>query len=235
MPPIAILAGGLATRLLPETGTVPKALLEVAGRPFIHHQLKLLKRKGFTQAVICAGHLGEQIRESVQKVNGMGLKIIYSFDGESLLGTGGALLKAAPLLGDVFMVTYGDTYLDTDYGAVLQAFREQNQPGLITVLKNENRWGKSNVLFAGGRIIKYDKRDPTADMKHIDYGLAVLKSRALAGIPAGEFYDLSDLYARLADRGSLAGYEVKQRFYEIGSREGLRETRQYFEKLEGVL
>lgn len=232
MPPIAILAGGLATRLHPDTRTIPKTLLEVAGRPFIHHQLALLKRKGITNVVICAGYLGEQTREFLKDGSGLGLKINYSFDGEPLLGTGGALRKAVPLLGDLFWVTYGDTYLDTDYGAILDYFHAHNRPGLMVVFKNENRWDKSNVLYSGGQILNYEKKNPTPDMKHIDYGLAILRSEALVEIPAGEAFDLADLYGCLLNRGQMLGYEVRQRFYEIGSREGLQETRKYLEGLE---
>lgn len=232
MPTIAILAGGLGTRLYPETRVVPKALLEVAGRPFIYHQLVLLKNKGISEVVICAGHLGERIQEFLKDGSGLGLKINYSFDGEPLLGTGGALRKAASLLGEVFWVTYGDAYLDTDYKAILDYFHAQNRLGLMTVFKNENRWDKSNILYSAGEIIKYDKKSPTPDMKHIDYGLVVLKSEALAEIPAGEAFDLADLYKRLICRGELLGYEVRQRFYEIGSPEGLQETRKYLKRLK---
>lgn len=233
MPPIAVLAGGLATRLYPDTRTVPKALLEVAGKPFIHHQVALLKRKGFSEVVICTGYLGEQIREFLKDGSRLGLKIKYSFDGEPLLGTGGALRKAAHLLGDVFWVTYGDAYLDTDYTAILNYFHTHNSPGLMTVYKNENRWDKSNILYSGDQILKYDKNYPTPDMKHIDYGLAILKSEALAEIPTGKAFDLAGLYESLISRSQMLGYEVKQRFYEIGSREGLQETRKYLEGLEG--
>jgi NDP-sugar pyrophosphorylase family protein len=229
MPPIAILAGGLATRLYPDTRITPKALLEVAGSPFIHHQLALLKRKGITEVVICAGYLGEQIREFLKDGAGLGLKINYSFDGERLLGTGGALRKAAPLLGDIFWVTYGDAYLDTDYAAILDYFNAHNRLGLMTVFKNENRWDKSNILYSGGLILNYNKKSPIPDMKHIDYGLAIMRIEALAEFPPGEAFDLADLYVSLMNRGELLGCEVRQRFYEMGSREGLQETRKHLE------
>jgi len=229
MPPAAILAGGLATRLRPVTGTVPKAMVEVAGKPFIHHQLDLLKRKGIRRAVVCAGHLGEQIQAYVKNGSSLGLTVSYSFDGASLLGTGGALRKAAPLLGDVFWVTYGDAYLDADYAAVLEFFRGRSSPGLMTVYHNENQWDQSNILYAGGQILNYDKKRPTPDMKHIDYGLSLLSREVLDGIPAGKAFDLADLYAALVKSGQMLGYEVDRRFYEIGSPEGLRETRAYLE------
>lgn len=231
MPPAAILAGGLATRLRPVTGTVPKAMVEVAGKPFIHHQLDLLKRKGIRRAVICAGHLGEQIRAYVKNGGSLGLTVDYSFDGATLLGTGGALRKAAPLLGDVFWVTYGDTYLDTDYAAILEFFRDRSSPGLMTVYRNHNRWDQSNILFAGGKIINYDKKRPAPDMRHIDYGLSLLSREILDQIPAGKTFDLADLYADLVKGGQMLGYEVDRRFYEIGSPAGLRETRAYLESL----
>ncbi len=232
MPPIAILAGGLATRLHPETRNVPKALLEVAGQPFIFHQLALLKNKGILEVVICAGYLGEQIREFLKDGRTLGLKVNYSFDGEPLLGTGGALRKAAPLLGEVFWVIYGDSYLDTDYNAILNYFYAQNRLGLMTVCKNENRWDKSNVLYCGGQILEYNKKNPTPDMKHIDYGLTILRGQALSEIPPGEVFDLAGLHESLICRGEMLGYEVRQRFYEIGSPAGLQETRKYLEGLE---
>lgn len=230
MPPMVILAGGLATRLYPDTRTIPKALLEIAGKPFIHHQLSLLKRKGITKILICAGYLGEQISGYLKDGSGLGLKINYSFDGETLLGTGGALRKAAPLLGDIFWVTYGDTYLDTDYNTILDTFHSYNKPGLMVVFKNKNRWDKSNILYSEGQILQYEKKNPSPDMKHIDYGLAVLRKEALEEISVGETFDLSLLYERLINRGEMLGYEVFQRFYEIGSREGLQETREYLKR-----
>lgn len=227
MIPVAILAGGVATRLRPLTDTVPKSLIPIAGEPFIAHQLKLLRREGVERVVLCVGHLGEQIREFVGDGNRFGLKVDFSFDGDKLLGTGGALQRALPFLGDAFFVLYGDSYLDIAYAPVLVAFRRSGAPGLMTVFRNEGRWDKSNVLFDGARIVRYDKSTPTPDMRYIDYGLSILTPEVLAERPADSAFDLAEVYAALASAGRLAGCEVTHRFYEIGTPARLTETDAY--------
>jgi NDP-sugar pyrophosphorylase family protein len=224
MYPIAILAGGLATRLGSLTEKVPKSLLDVAGRPFIAHQLDLLRAAGLERAVVCVGHLGEAVERTVRNLAMPGLDVRFSYDGPALLGTAGALKKAAPLLGEAFFVMYGDSYLMCDYRAVGQAFAAAGKMGLMTVLANDDRWDRSNVEFSGGRIVAYDKKRRTPAMRHVDYGLGVLSDAALELVPAGAPHDLAALYAALLARGELAAYEVRERFYEIGSAEGLRET-----------
>lgn len=228
--PIALLAGGLATRLRPLTETIPKALVEVAGRPFIAHQMELLARAGASRVVVCAGYLGEMIEEFVGTGAAYGLEVSYSWDGDRLLGTGGALKRALPLLGDEFMVLYGDSWLDIDYGAVQRAFRDSGQPSLMTVFRNEGQWDSSNVQFEDGRICRYDKVERTPSMRHIDYGLGILKARILYSWPDSEPFDLAAVYGRLVAEGKLAGYEVFTRFYEIGSPAGLAELNQLLKK-----
>jgi NDP-sugar pyrophosphorylase family protein len=221
--PVAILAGGLATRMRPITERIPKALIEVAGRPFIEHQLMLLRREGIERVVLCVGFLGEMIEASVGDGGRFGLKISYSFDGERLLGTGGALRHALTMLGEAFFVLYGDSYLDIAYAPVQAAFRKSRKPALMTVFRNEGRWDASNVLFDGERVVRYDKRHPSAEMKFIDYGLGVLSGDVLR-TTSDEAFELSDLYAALAREGRLAGYEATTRFYEIGTPSGLAEA-----------
>lgn len=225
MPPVAILAGGLATRLYPLTKTIPKALIDIAGQPFIFRQLRLLKREGISNVVICAGYLGEQIKEMVQDGSSLGLRVEYSFDGDRLLGTGGALRKALPLLDDKFWVLYGDSYLDTQYDPILKYFLSDTRLGLMTVYENQGKWDTSNVVFREGKILKYDKKNLTPDMHYIDYGLSLFRKEALSAIPEGEFFDLPCIYSKLISSGELLGYEVKERFYEIGKPEGLEELR----------
>ncbi len=228
IPPAAILAGGLATRLYPATREMPKSLIEVAGKPFIDYQLDLLKRNGIAEVVICAGYLGEQIREHLGDGGRFGLAVRYSFDGEKLLGTGGALHKALPLLGELFWVIYGDSYLETDYGAIMAYFNSHDKPGLMTVFKNQNRWDRSNVCFENDRILKYEKGCSNTAMQHIDYGLSILRKDAFAGFaPDLLKWDLSGLFQQLLKRDELLGFEVKERFYEIGSPAGLAETGAY--------
>jgi NDP-sugar pyrophosphorylase family protein len=225
--PVALLAGGLATRLRPVTATVPKALVEVAGRPFIDHQLALLRRNGVRRVVLCLGHLGEQVEAHLGDGQAHGLELAYSHDGPRLLGTGGALRRAAPLLGDVFWVTYGDSYMDIDYAAVLAHFAGADALGLMTVLRNDDRWDRSNVVFRDGRLVRYDKRAASPEMNYIDYGVALLRREALERIPPDRPCDLADLYGALVAEGRMLGYEVARRFYEIGTPAGLEETRAY--------
>jgi len=223
--PVAILAGGRATRLRPLTESIPKAMVEVAGRPFIDHQLALLRRRGLRRAVLCLGYRGEQVAAHLGDGTAHGMEVAYSYDGDALLGTGGALRRARPRLGELFFVTYGDAYLDIDYAAMLEALGERPELGLMAVLRNEGRWDRSNVLFENGRLLRYDKDAPTADMRHIDYGVALLRGPALDRVPAGRPSDLATLYRDLVADGLMAGHEVERRFYEIGSAAGLEEAR----------
>jgi len=219
MLPAAILAGGLGTRLYPLTERMPKALVEINGEPFLAHQLRLLRARGIERVVLCIGQHGDRIREYAGDGARFGLDIDYSPDGRTLLGTAGAVRQALPLLGDAFFVVYGDSYLPCSYGDVAQTFHTDGQPGLMTVYRNEGRWDASNVEFAEGRIFAYDKKNRTPRMQHIDYGLGVFSRAAFDG----QQPDLADVYRDLLRRGALAAFEVRERFYEIGSFEGIAE------------
>jgi NDP-sugar pyrophosphorylase family protein len=223
--PVAILAGGLATRMRPMTEKIPKSLLDIDGRPFIDHQLEMLRRRGADRVVLCVGFLGEMLQEHVGDGGRFGLRVTYSYDGDRLLGSGGAVRKALPLLGDAFFVMYGDSYLTGDFAAVQRTFLDSGKLGLMTVFRNEGQWDTSNIEFAGGRIVRYDKKNLTPEMRYIDYGLGMLESRAFDVMAHEEAFDLSTLYARLLERDELAAHEVPERFYEIGSFAGLEETR----------
>jgi NDP-sugar pyrophosphorylase family protein len=232
--PVALLAGGLATRLRPITETIPKALVDIDGKPFIDHQLALLRRNGIRRVVMCLGYRGEMVRDHCgDGARYGGMRLDYSFDGDTLLGTGGALRRAAQLLGnEAFWVMYGDSYMDIDYPAVLRAFAAARAAdpavgGLMTVLRNGNRWDQSNVVFRDGALLRYDKRNPSPDMDFIDYGVGLLTGATLAEIPAGRPSDLADLYSRMVAERRMVGYEVTQRFYEIGTPAALDEARQY--------
>jgi N-acetyl-alpha-D-muramate 1-phosphate uridylyltransferase len=227
MLPVAILAGGRATRLRPLTDCVPKSLLEVAGRPFIFHQLDLLRQQGIERVVLCVAHLGEQIRAAVNAAATPGLTVSYCFDGSEQLGTGGALKHALPQLGEEFFVLHGDSYLRCSLPEVQAAYRAARRPALMTVLRNDNRWDRSNVLFRDGRLLAYDKRAPRSDMSHIDFGLSVLSSAVFTRYAQQSIIDLADVFRDLAQRGELSALEVSQRFYEIGSPQGLRETEEF--------
>jgi NDP-sugar pyrophosphorylase family protein len=221
--PVAILAGGLATRLHPITEKVPKLLVEVAGEPFFSHQLRLLKSAGLNKIVLCVGYLGEKIVEAYGDGKQWGLEIDYSYDGEKLLGTGGALIRALPRLGDSFYVLYGDSYLPINYHAVGDFFLGSGRQGLMTVYQNEGLYDSSNVQFDGGEIVAYDKKIKSAAMRHIDYGLGVFHASAFDGLPRDAVVDLAEVQKALLERRQLTGFEIHQRFYEIGSHEGLAE------------
>ena len=228
--PVAILAGGVATRLRPITETIPKALIDINGEPFVAHQLRLLHTQGVERVVLCLGYLGDKIVDVVGDGCAFEIRVTYSFDGPKLLGTAGAIKKALPQLGQAFFVLYGDSYLECNYQEIQAAFEASGKLALMTVYRNEGRWDTSNVEFAGGEILVYDKRRRTPQMRHIDYGLGVFRSIALATAPEGEPYDLATLYQRLLARRELAAFEVSRRFYEVGSPEQLEETRRYLEK-----
>jgi len=230
--PVAILAGGLATRLRPITEKIPKALIEVAGRPFICRQLDYLRGQGITRVVLCTGYLGEQIEAVVGDGHAFGLDVCYSPDGPTLLGTGGTLKRALQLLGERFFVLYGDSFLPCDFREVQQAFVSNGRPALMTVLHNGDRWDKSNVLFRDGQILEYNKHSPRPEMEYIDYGLGILSADVLGGYPAGQPFDLAAVYHQLSLTGKLSGHEIHERFYEIGSHEGLKEAEIYFSKKE---
>ena len=221
--PVAILAGGLATRLRPITEKIPKALVTVAGEPFIAHQLRLLHSAGLRHVVVCAGYLGEMIEKEFGDGACFDMRVTYSFDGPRLLGTGGALKKALPLLGEYFFVLYGDSYLPIDYRSAARAFLASGKSALMTVYKNEDRWDRSNVWFDRNEILRYDKNEHLPEVQYIDYGLGVLRTEVLANWPENQRFDLAGVYQSLIAKNDLAGFEVTQRFYQIGSREGLAE------------
>jgi NDP-sugar pyrophosphorylase family protein len=225
--PVALLAGGLATRLRPITEKIPKALVDVSGRPFIDHQLELLRDNGIRRVVLCVGYLGEMLRDHLGDGSRFGMELTYAFDGPRLLGTGGAVRRALPMLGETFWVMYADSYMDIDYRAVLASFAASGAQALMTVLRNDNQWDRSNAVFRDGKLLRYDKRQQTPDMSYVDYGVAILRREAAERLPADEVSDLADLYRDMVAGGRMVGYEVTRRFYEIGSPQGLRETQEY--------
>ena len=226
--PVAILAGGLATRLRPLTETVPKALVEVAGEPFAFHQLRLLARNGFTEAMFLTGYRGEQIAAAVGDGHRFGLSVRYVPDGPTLLGTGGAIARAQAQLGERFAVIYGDSWLDFDYQAAIAAFARDGRPALMTVFRNEGSWDTSNVEFRNGEILTYSKRMRTPEMRHIDYGFSLFHADVFRDLPTHQPTDLATVFEALAGRGQLAAFEVHQRFYEVGSFAGLAGLEAHF-------
>jgi N-acetyl-alpha-D-muramate 1-phosphate uridylyltransferase len=224
--PVAILAGGLATRLGDVTKTIPKALLDIAGKPFIEYQLDLLRDAGVTKVVMCIAHLADQIEAVLGDGSAYGLEVAYSHD--KLLGTGGALRKALPLLGEEFLVMYGDSYLLCDYAGIAAEWQASKKLGLMTVYKNDGHYDSSNVEMSGGRVVRYDKSN-LPGLTHIDWGLGAFRAEAFAGYPDGKL-DLVRVYQDLLAKDQLFGYEVSERFYEIGSHAGLEELRHLLSK-----
>ncbi|HLG99230.1 MAG TPA: sugar phosphate nucleotidyltransferase [Bryobacteraceae bacterium] len=224
-----ILAGGLATRMRPLTESCPKTLLPVCGRPFAHHQLHWLAAQGITEVVYSIGHHGGMIRRYWEQTPCPIPCVRYVDEGERLRGTGGALRLAseAGALNESFFVLYGDSFLPVAFGPVWNAFRSSGMPALMTVLRNEGRWDHSNAIYQDGRVLLYDKRGHLA-MHYIDYGLSALRREVLEGIQ-DEVFDLATLFHQLSLRDQLAGFEVDQRFYEIGSPEGLRDFENYLQ------
>jgi len=228
---MALLAGGLATRMRPLTDAVPKSLLSIDGEPFLGHQLRLLAGQGVRDIVLCCGHLGEQIEDFAGDGSRFGCRVRYSYDGDSLLGTGGALRRALPLLGENFFVMYGDSYLLADPARAWKAFLASGEPALMAVIRNDGKWDKSNVEMQDGRILRYEKRDSAQGMRYIDYGLSLMRASVLKAWPEGRAFDLAAVLGDLAAAGKLAAHEVHVRFYEIGSLAGLRATEQMLRAL----
>jgi NDP-sugar pyrophosphorylase family protein len=235
MEQVVVLSGGLATRMRPMTETIPKALIEIAGKPFVYHQLKLLKAKGVSRVVMCLGYLGHMIEDYVGDGARFGLSVKYSYDGKTPLGTGGALKKAEKLLDSVFFVLYGDSYLDIDYAAVECAYRTGGQPAMMTIYRNDGMWDTSNVIYEHGRLVYYSKQKRTPDMRYIDYGLGVLTLEVFADYKGKSEFDLADVYENLCEQEKLAGFEVHKRFYEIGSPNGLCDLEQYLREKEASI
>ena len=224
---MVILAGGLGTRLRPLTYELPKVLVPVDGKPFLHHQIELLKEHGVRDIVLCVGHLADQIKAYFGQGDRLGVRIRYSEERGMLLGTAGALKNAEPLLEDDFFLLYGDSYLLVDYCEVMRYFRNgAGGLGLMVVYHNADRYERSNVIVRDGRVAVYDKEGRTPGMEHINYGLSVLRKQALGLVPAGRPFSQEELYRLLIERGELLAWETNYRFYEIGSERGLAEFRE---------
>jgi NDP-sugar pyrophosphorylase family protein len=223
-----ILAGGLATRLLPLSEQVPKSMIPVAGRPFIAWQLERLAASGLARVVLCIGHLGQQIRDYVGDGARFLVHVTYSEDGSTPLGTGGALRRALPWLEPRFVVTYGDSYLPFDYESLLLDLAGHPlAAGTLAVYENRGRWERSNVEVAGDRVVRYAKGVDDPRLDHIDYGAMALTKATLAALPEGTAFGLDQLQQELASRGRLRALRARERFYEIGSAAGLAELEAY--------
>ena len=229
-----ILAGGLGTRMRPLTDTCPKTLLPVRGRPFAHHQLHWLAAQGVSEVVYCIGHRGDLIRRYWAMEPCPVRSIRWVDEGEQLRGTGGALRLAFEqgVLQESFLAIYGDSFLPVRFAPIWQAFEFSGQPALMTVLRNEGRWDSSNAIYQNGRVVLYDK-NPAPGMSYIDYGLLAFRRQIFADATA-QVFDLAALLRQLSLDGQLAGFEVTERFYEVGSAAGLLELDRYLADREPI-
>lgn len=224
---VVLLSGGMATRMRPITETIPKAMIEIKGKPFIDYQLKLLSSKGINKVVICVGYLSHAIEAYVGNGSQYGMQVDYSYDGETLLGTGGAVKKALNLLNDPFFVLYGDSYLPINFKEIQDYYLHQDKPALMTVYKNSNAFDTSNVIFRNENLLHYSKKTKLIGMDYIDYGLGILRKELFSKYPDNHAFDLAEIYEDLSIQGKLAGFEVTERFFEIGSLQGLEDFNQY--------
>ncbi len=225
--PVLILSGGLGTRMSSLYPDIPKAMIPINGKPLIAHQLRLLARERVRNVILCVGYRYDPLVEYVGSGEAFGVCVHYSYDGEKLLGTGGAIRKASQELNVSFAVLYGDSYLDVSFEPIFEAFRRSNKSALMTVYRNNNCLIPSNILYLAGSIIDYNKAEPTEAMKHIDYGLSVFNPQSFKNFPIDEAFDLGDVFQDLIKKNLLAAYEVKERFYEAGSPQGLKELSEY--------
>ena len=223
---VAILAGGQGTRLRPMLTDIPKSMAPVHGRPFLEHQLRLLKASGIRRVVLCVGYLAHQIVDYFGSGDRLGLEINYSVENQPL-GTGGALKKAEALLEEEFFVLYGDCYLRLDYADIMASFRERGYLGMMVVIKNEDKWDRSNTVVRDDTVQFYSKTEHPPEMVYLDDGLTAFNRDVMDLIPAGGAVDLGELFQTLIGRGQLAAYETTTRLYEIGSPASLQEFEEY--------
>jgi NDP-sugar pyrophosphorylase family protein len=223
---VVILAGGQGTRLGEFAKGRPKSMVLVRGRPFLEYQLELLKAQGIRDVVLCIGHLGEQIERYFGSGERLGLDIRYNLEDRPL-GTAGALKNAELLLNDTFFTIYGDSYLFLDFRQVMSYFQSQKKLALMTVYRNHDNYDRSNAAIQGNLVKKYDKQERTPDMVYIDYGASIFRKGVLSLVPEDQFYRLEELFPRLIEREELLAFEVRERFYEVGSLQGLKDFQKY--------
>ena len=232
---VAILAGGLATRIRPVTVNIPKSMIEVCGNPFVHWQVKLLQKSGVEEIVFCLSHKSEVIEDFLGNGSKYGISIRYSLDGKKQLGTGGAIVKALPMLGKKFMVLYGDSYLPVNYKLIEEAFLNSSKPALMTIYLNKNELDVSNVIYSDGVLKRYAKNESLPNMNYIDFGLSFFERKIFTGYSENETLDLSIICKDLSEKGLIAGLPVNNRFYEVGSFQGIADFTNFIERKQNEL
>jgi NDP-sugar pyrophosphorylase family protein len=227
---VAILAGGFATRVRPLTETIPKSMIEICGQPFVHWQMRQLAKAGVTEVIFCVAYKAEAIIDFLGDGSNYGMRVRYSHDGPNQLGTGGAIVKALPLLGKQFLVLYGDSFLPTDYSKIIKVYCDSNKPALMTVYANHGRFDASSGDFTNGELRRYQKGINSPEMTHIDYGLTCFDESVFSKYSPAITLDLAEICTHLASQNLLAGFEVEERFYEIGSHKGIVDFTAYIER-----
>jgi N-acetyl-alpha-D-muramate 1-phosphate uridylyltransferase len=226
---VVILSGGLGTRLRSLAPNIPKAMVPVTGRPFVYHQLDMLKQQGFTDILMCVGYLGDQIQSELGDGSSLGVSIRYAWESEGvLLGTGGALVNALPKLQNHFLVMYGDSYLPIDFKRMAEWIQEKHISSAMSVFRNEGRWDHSNTQVKSGLVSFYSKTALPGECSFIDYGLLFFhKETILKYLGHPMPLDLSTIQKQLVEAHEMAAYEVTERFYEVGKPEGLAELESF--------
>lgn len=223
---MVILAGGLATRLGPLAAEHPKSMLLIEGKPFLQYQIELLRQNNITDILLCIGHLGHVIETYFGDGKRFGLNIRYSKESGKLLGTGGGLRKALPLLDESFFVMYGDSYLMLDYARIENEFLNDPECGLMVAYRNENRYDRSNLVIENGRVVEYGPGNHL-EKHYIDEGISILRKEFFEPFQENEVFGLPAVFQKLIAARKLRAMETNQRFYEIGSLSGIEEFRNW--------
>lgn len=234
-----VLAGGLGRRMLPLTERLPKCLLLVAGRPFVDWQMEWLAAQGVEQVIMSVGYRGDLVRRHLGDGSRFGLQVCYVDDGDVPLGTGGALrlIVDRGIAEPIFFVLYGDSYLTTGLGEIETAYTVRSAPVLMTVYRDRDGLEKPNAVFDGTLVTRYEKglQDPPEEMRYVDYGLSLWERQVVESmVPEGAVADLANLFRMLSEADQLAGLEMQERFYEIGSPRGLKDLESHLQEVDDL-
>jgi len=220
---IAIICGGLATRLGSLATNIPKSMIDIDGKPFLEQQIEMLKKHNITDIVLCVGHLSDKIEDYFGNGDKFGVNIKYSQDGAKALGPIGAIKNAESLLDDVFFIMYGDSYLSVDFQKAYSFFKEHDKLGLMVVYKNNDKYDKSNLVIKDNMVVGYREKEAV----YIDYGTSILRKKALDLVPKNTMYSTGQFFSDLISKKELLAFEAEKRFYHIGNPDALEELRSF--------
>jgi NDP-sugar pyrophosphorylase family protein len=226
IPSVAILMGGLGTRIQALSSSTPKSLIKIASRPFIDWQLDYLEDQGVQDVVLCLGHLGQDIENHIHNHPRKKLNIKLSYDGPKPLGTGGAIINALHLLTEDFFVIYGDSYFSESFSLkkMYEVYQQSSIPACMAIFHNQQNFDRSNVDFDQAPFIQYKKSKKQNSMEWIDYGISILSKKLLEPLPKALGIDLADFFQEISYKNQMIGFPATERFYEIGSYEGIAAT-----------